>query len=105
MLTAFSNTEMYWFIIPEAGIESTVPKLAPQYTHPANLERSLGGAHLLSMACIAGNVTPSPNPSNILTAVNIPTPAFAAAGVSNVKMEVIRTPKIWFIYNEEKEIA
>ena len=49
---------------------------------------------MLSMACIAGKVTPSPSPSIILTAVNMPTPVLAAAGVSSVRIEVIRTPKI-----------
>lgn len=77
---------------PVKGIEIIVPKFAPLYTTAAKRDLSVGGTHRASIACIDGNVTPSPSPSNILTSTNAGRLLRAANGVRSVKIAVRKTP-------------
>ena len=49
-------------MMPVNGNVTIVPKVDPVYTNVDSLDNSRGGAQFDNIACITGNVTPSPRP-------------------------------------------
>ena len=49
-------------MMPVNGNVTIVPKVDPVYTNVDSLDNSRGGAQFDNIACMTGNVTPSPRP-------------------------------------------